>query len=230
METEERRLPDRCDPETRRNRQWTGSNSAPSGTLQLTSAAPSNLGFDRVGADLVVDVLGTVQKVTIQNWYGSVGAQLSSIRASSSMLSSSQVNILIQAMTPVRGEPRIHPRRHSVRSIFRRANCRGYRRDCGSNQYLASGGVIFLCFSVNRGLLCPRCRLARVCPCRFLRGFVEASRRPSKNPGPADQLCSNRSQFSTDKLSYETLSVALPEGRLCQQSRHPYEVQVLSSI
>ena len=75
-----------------------GSTTA-SGTLQFTSAAPNQLWLDHVGNDLTVDVLGTAEKVTIQNWYGAPGAQLGSIQAGGYTLSNSQVDSLVQAMT-----------------------------------------------------------------------------------------------------------------------------------
>lgn len=73
--------------------------TAPSGTLQLTSAAPNQLWFDHSGNDLTIDLLGTAQKVTIQNWYGMPGAQLGSIHAENFALSNDQVDTLVQAMT-----------------------------------------------------------------------------------------------------------------------------------
>ncbi|MFZ8499065.1 calcium-binding protein, partial [Staphylococcus aureus] len=63
------------------------------------AAALNNLWFDHVGNDLVLDVLGTTQKVTIQNWYGNSGAQLGSIQAENYSIANNQVDTLVQAMT-----------------------------------------------------------------------------------------------------------------------------------
>jgi hypothetical protein len=73
--------------------------TAPSGTLDFTAFAPNQLWLDHVGADLVIDVLGTTQKATIDNWYSTPGAQLASVQAGNSTLMNSQVDALVQAMS-----------------------------------------------------------------------------------------------------------------------------------
>ncbi|MDO9295016.1 Ig-like domain-containing protein [Bradyrhizobium sp.] len=71
---------------------------APAGTLEFTAINPNQLWLDHAGSDLVIDVLGTGQQVTIQNWYGSSGAQLAAVQAGNFELANSQIDALVQAM------------------------------------------------------------------------------------------------------------------------------------
>lgn len=76
------------------------SNPGPSGQLQLgTGLSAQNLWFSQSGNDLVIQVLGTTSKVTIQGWFANVCRQLASIEAGTVALGSTAVSHLAQAMT-----------------------------------------------------------------------------------------------------------------------------------
>jgi Ca2+-binding RTX toxin-like protein len=76
----------------------TSMSTAPSGQLDVLAANHNQLWLTQSGNDLVVDVLGTTQETVIQNWYGSVGAQLQHIVASDGYEIDSGVQTLVQAM------------------------------------------------------------------------------------------------------------------------------------
>jgi hypothetical protein len=56
-----------------------------------------NLWFTQSGNNLQIDLLGTSDQITVSNWFGSAGAQVSSINADGLILDS-QVSTLVSAM------------------------------------------------------------------------------------------------------------------------------------
>ncbi|HVI88508.1 MAG TPA: calcium-binding protein, partial [Dongiaceae bacterium] len=78
----------------------TVSNSSASGELDFGSGVTAqNLWFAQSGQDLVVDVLGTNDKVTVKGWFGSNGsAKLSEIKTADGKEIDSGINQLVSAM------------------------------------------------------------------------------------------------------------------------------------
>ncbi|WP_271271490.1 calcium-binding protein [Aliamphritea hakodatensis] len=60
--------------------------------------ATDELWFSRQGEDLQINIAGTDDQVTVDNWYTNDGAQLDEIEVGSSVLRNSQVNQLVNAM------------------------------------------------------------------------------------------------------------------------------------
>ncbi|MBL4835569.1 MAG: hypothetical protein JKY26_16505 [Pseudomonas sp.] len=86
--------------------------SATAGTdtdlLSMEGLAREDLWLSRDGDDLVIDALGSDDRVTVQDWYANSGQKLDAIQAGSSSLYASQVDSLVDAMAafgvPVSGE------------------------------------------------------------------------------------------------------------------------------
>lgn len=77
------------------------ANTAPDGSLQFgPGIAADQLWFDRSGTNLVVDVLGTHDSVTIQNWFGdNPSSQIAALKTSDGeTLGATNVHLLIQSM------------------------------------------------------------------------------------------------------------------------------------
>jgi Ca2+-binding RTX toxin-like protein len=67
-------------------------------TLQFADLTHDELWFSRQRGDLVIDVIGTDDKVTIKNWYLSDDFQLDAVETSDLVLQNDQVNQLVNAM------------------------------------------------------------------------------------------------------------------------------------
>jgi Ca2+-binding RTX toxin-like protein len=76
-----------------------GSGSAAAGEIAFTSSGTTdeNLWFQQSGNNLVIDLLGTSDKITVENWYSSAGNQVSSFTADGMTLDS-QFASLVSAM------------------------------------------------------------------------------------------------------------------------------------
>ncbi len=69
------------------------------GELSITNANHNQLWLAQSGNNLVVDVLGTTEQATIQNWYsGNAGAKLQTVLASDNLKLDSSLQTLVQAM------------------------------------------------------------------------------------------------------------------------------------
>lgn len=66
--------------------------------LSVEGIDRENLWLSRLGNDLVIDVRGTEDSITLQDWYVDPAQQLDSIQASGSALYASQVDNLVNAM------------------------------------------------------------------------------------------------------------------------------------
>jgi Ca2+-binding RTX toxin-like protein len=74
------------------------TNASASNELDFGAGITDNqLWFLQSGSDLQIDLMGTTEKVTISNWFGSAGNRLQEITASGQKLDS-QVSQLVQAM------------------------------------------------------------------------------------------------------------------------------------
>ncbi len=71
---------------------------ADSDVLSIADIGRENLWLSRQGDDLVIDVTGTEDSITIQDWYADPAQQLDVIQAGSSSLSANQVDNLVNAM------------------------------------------------------------------------------------------------------------------------------------
>jgi hypothetical protein len=87
------------------------SSGAASGQLNITDGFTHNeLWFAQSGNDLVVDMMGTSQTVTISNWFGSASNSLAEISAGDGYMIDSGVAQLVQAMaTYVEDHPGFDP-------------------------------------------------------------------------------------------------------------------------
>jgi len=65
----------------------------------------SNLWFSQDGDDLVVDVIGSDEQVTIQGWYANSGQQLNEIRTEDAVLQADMVDNLVNAMAAFGAPP-----------------------------------------------------------------------------------------------------------------------------
>lgn len=66
--------------------------------LSLEGIVRENLWLSRNGSDLVIDVTGSEDSVTIQGWYANSAQQLDVIQAGGSSLYANQVDNLVNAM------------------------------------------------------------------------------------------------------------------------------------
>ena len=75
-------------------------NNAPTGDVDFGSdVTEEDLWFQQSGANLLVDVLGTTDQITLQNWYSSDGAKVQSFQSGDAeTLADSSVDQLVQAM------------------------------------------------------------------------------------------------------------------------------------
>jgi len=83
-----------------------GNGTVPSGQIELGGGISADqLWFERAGNDLDIDVLGTKDQLTVQDWFGSnAGAQLSTFETGSGLiLDGSGVNQLVAAMSAFTG-------------------------------------------------------------------------------------------------------------------------------
>ncbi len=67
-------------------------------TLSFTDVAYDDLSFNRIWTDLVIDVAGTDDQVTVKNWFRGEAYQLDTIETSDMVLQNDQVNQLVNAM------------------------------------------------------------------------------------------------------------------------------------
>ncbi|MGI0117605.1 calcium-binding protein [Zooshikella sp. RANM57] len=67
-------------------------------TLKLNQLSKNDIWFKKQGNNLVVDVIGSSDQTTIQNWFSGENYQLDSIETENSTLDLSQLNNLVQAM------------------------------------------------------------------------------------------------------------------------------------
>ena len=71
----------------------------PSGELDFGPGISQNqLWLERQGRNLVIDIMGSSDRVTVQDWFANSGAQLQQIKTSHSSVLNSQVSRLVQAM------------------------------------------------------------------------------------------------------------------------------------
>ena len=71
----------------------------PSGELDFGPGInPNQLWLERQGRNLVIDIMGSTNRVTVQDWFANSGAQLQQIKTSHSSVLNSQVSQLVQAM------------------------------------------------------------------------------------------------------------------------------------
>jgi len=74
-------------------------NTGPTGELDFTSDIASNqLWFKQAGNDLIVQVMGTQDQVTVSNWFGATTAQTQEIKAAGGLEIDAGVASLVQAM------------------------------------------------------------------------------------------------------------------------------------
>ncbi len=76
----------------------TAASTAAQGELNVTNATHDQIWFQQSGNNLVVDVLGTHEQATIQNWYGSTGGKLQDVAADDGVQIDSSLQSLVQAM------------------------------------------------------------------------------------------------------------------------------------
>ncbi|HEU5046640.1 MAG TPA: DUF3060 domain-containing protein, partial [Rickettsiales bacterium] len=75
------------------------TNTGPSGELDMgTNIAKDQIWFEKVGNNLQVDILGTTDHMTINNWYSNSYSQLSSIHTAAGNVIDTQIAQLVQAM------------------------------------------------------------------------------------------------------------------------------------
>jgi hypothetical protein len=75
------------------------SNTTATGELDLgTGITTNDLWFQHVGNDLVVELLGTQDRMTVAGWYANAGAPLEEIKTAGGSMIDSQLNQLVQAM------------------------------------------------------------------------------------------------------------------------------------
>ena len=74
------------------------ANNGANDTVQLGSLSPDQLWFSQSGADLVVNVLGSSESLTVQNWFNSQANQISAFVTDGLTLTDSNVAPLVQAM------------------------------------------------------------------------------------------------------------------------------------
>jgi hypothetical protein len=77
-----------------------GANSAAAGTIAFTASSTTdeNLWFVKSGNNLLIDLLGTTDQITVENWYTSAGNQVSSVTAGGETMLNSQFAALVSAM------------------------------------------------------------------------------------------------------------------------------------
>jgi hypothetical protein len=76
-----------------------GSDTTANGTIGFASGvSDENLWFQTSGSNLLIDLLGTTDQITISNWTSSAGDQVASFTADGSTLLNSQVATLVSAM------------------------------------------------------------------------------------------------------------------------------------
>jgi Ca2+-binding RTX toxin-like protein len=87
--------------------------AADTDTLAIEGVARESLWLSRQGDDLVIDVTGSDDRVTIQDWYASPAQQLDVIQAGGSALYANAVDNLVNAMAafgaPAGGEIELTP-------------------------------------------------------------------------------------------------------------------------
>ncbi len=66
--------------------------------LSFTDVAFNDLWFSQQGNNLVIDLVGTNDQVTVKNWYLGESSQLDTIKASDLLLQQGQVAQLVNAM------------------------------------------------------------------------------------------------------------------------------------
>lgn len=75
------------------------SNTAPTGNLQLSAdLAPANIWLKQSGQDLLIEIMGSNDDVTVAGWFTSPANALSQITTSDGWVIDSQVSQLVQAM------------------------------------------------------------------------------------------------------------------------------------
>ena len=74
------------------------NNSGAADTVNLGSISPDQLWFSQSGQNLVVDVLGSPESLTVQGWFNGATNQVDSFSANGLTLSNSGVAHLVQAM------------------------------------------------------------------------------------------------------------------------------------
>jgi len=67
-------------------------------TLDISSVDSSDLWFQHVGNDLLVNIVGTDDQVRVSNWYSNTNYQLDEIEAGDAVLFAAQVDQLVSAM------------------------------------------------------------------------------------------------------------------------------------
>lgn len=73
--------------------------ASPNGEIDFAGVSDQQLWFQQSGNNLLVDLLGTNDQITVAGWFGgNAGAQVSSINATDGALANSQVLQLVQAM------------------------------------------------------------------------------------------------------------------------------------
>jgi hypothetical protein len=90
----------------------TSTSGAASGELDFQGSVPNtDLWFEQSGNNLLVDVLGTNQQVTIGNWFSNTSNELQDIVATNGQkIDSSGVSLLVQAMaTYEQNNPTFNP-------------------------------------------------------------------------------------------------------------------------
>ena len=75
------------------------ANGGPSGTLRLLEdLAPENLWFEQSGQDLLIEIMGSNDDVTVEGWFANQSSALSEIATDAGWTIDSQVSQLVQAM------------------------------------------------------------------------------------------------------------------------------------
>lgn len=75
------------------------SNAGPSGSLQLSSdLAPENVWFKQSGQDLLIEIMGSDDDVTVTGWFASPANALSQITTAGGWTIDGQISQLVQAM------------------------------------------------------------------------------------------------------------------------------------
>ncbi|MBO9484481.1 calcium-binding protein [Salinisphaera sp. G21_0] len=67
-------------------------------TLQLSGIEEENLWFTRSGDHLLIDVIGSDDQITVQDWYSSDAQKLDEIRTGDAVLLAIKVENLVNAM------------------------------------------------------------------------------------------------------------------------------------
>ncbi|MCX4026528.1 hypothetical protein H0A36_12840 [Endozoicomonas sp. SM1973] len=74
------------------------SNKESTDTLKLTQLTKNDIWFRKQGNNMIVDVIGSADQTTIQNWFSGANYQLDKIETENSVLDLSQLDNLVQAM------------------------------------------------------------------------------------------------------------------------------------